>query len=324
VLWRTAAIAPMGALLGLAVGLSALNLKKSLQGLVGGIVGGVVSGLAFDPIAQIFAPAQMALSGVTAAEVGAIPRALTCALVGGVVAFCIGIVERVTRSAWLRLELGRNEGKEWPIDGSRTVLGRSERVDVPLFGDPSVAEQHCAIDKTTNGYVVQDGGSPTGTFLNGQRVTSSLIQPGDVLQIGGFRLIFLTKNVPHAPRAVDMGRPQMPAAPMSSVPMSSAPMGAPVTGQWYLVPLDGPLLGQRFPLIGPIEIGREGANLQLAFDSVASRRHATLAITPQGIVVTDLGSTNGTFLNGQKISQAVARPHDQIKIGITSFRIEFV
>ena len=51
-------------------------------------------------------------------------------------------------------------------------------------------------------------------------------------------------------------------------------------------------------------IGREGADLTLADDEV-SRRHAVVRPVERGVVVEDLGSTNGTFVNGEQISTPV-------------------
>jgi pSer/pThr/pTyr-binding forkhead associated (FHA) protein len=89
-----------------------------------------------------------------------------------------------------------------------------------------------------------------------------------------------------------------------------------------LVALDGPLTGQRIPINATTEAGRDTPGLNLGFDAQASRRHAQLTPTPHGLQVTDLGSTNGTFLNGQRIPEAIAPSGSVIKIGSTSFRVE--
>jgi pSer/pThr/pTyr-binding forkhead associated (FHA) protein len=89
-----------------------------------------------------------------------------------------------------------------------------------------------------------------------------------------------------------------------------------------LVAIDGPLLGQRFAVNGSIEVGRECPAIPMSFDAGASRRHAVLQPGVGGLAVTDLGSTNGTFLNGQRVSQATAGPGDMLKLGSTTFRVE--
>ena len=47
----------------------------------------------------------------------------------------------------------------------------------------------------------------------------------------------------------------------------------------------------------------------------ASRRHAEIALGPRGWAVRDLDSTNGTFVNGERVSERLLRPGDRIEIG---------
>lgn len=68
-------------------------------------------------------------------------------------------------------------------------------------------------------------------------------------------------------------------------------------------------------LDGGVEIGRTECALTID-DSAVSRRHALLDITAQAVVITDLGSANGTLVNGARIASATAlRPGDVVRIG---------
>lgn len=70
-----------------------------------------------------------------------------------------------------------------------------------------------------------------------------------------------------------------------------------------------------------ITIGRESANDIAVKDISASRRHAQLQRTPQGVwVVTDLGSTNGTLVNGVPVATSPLQSGDRITIGKTEFQ----
>jgi len=111
---------------------------------------------------------------------------------------------------------------------------------------------------------------------------------------------------------------------MNHVPtqMPSQPTMAVGPVSMFVVVTSGPSTGQRFPVGGGLEVGREATGIRLSGDSQASRRHARLQSTPTGIEVSDLGSTNGTFVNGQRIQTAVAGPGDVIQVGSTSLRIE--
>jgi len=120
------------------------------------------------------------------------------------------------------------------------------------------------------------------------------------------------------------GSPPFTGAPTMAFPagtpgQASGPVGA--VGS-VLVALGGPMAGQRIPVGTPLEIGREGSGLALGFDAMASRRHARIEPAPGGLSVTDLGSTNGTFINGQRVPTGLLRPGDTVRIGSTEFRYE--
>jgi pSer/pThr/pTyr-binding forkhead associated (FHA) protein len=333
----------MGIFLGFGIGLSSLSFRKGVQGMVGGGIGAAIAGLLFDPVSAIVGPALLAMRGGD--EVGIIGRVILSVIQGALIGLFIGIVERVSRSAWVRLTLGRNEGKEWVIDAAQTMIGRSEGAGIPLFGDMNIAPQHaCIIRQGPNQYLLADGGSPIGTLLNGQRIQQAPLMPGSIITIGGFNLEFLTKNQPAPVRGPEAypgqayaigGQgysqpiPQQPTAPQyptgqmqpQSQPVTQmAPLGSPAT--YTLVAMDGPLTGQRFPISGPTDVGREQPAIPMSFDSQASRRHAQVIPDAMGLNVVDLNSTNGTFVNGQRVQSQTVRSGDLVKIGATTFRVD--
>ncbi|MFI5385754.1 MAG: FHA domain-containing protein [Fimbriimonadales bacterium] len=398
ILSRTLAIAPMGLFLGLGIGASTLVPKRIWQSGIGGLIGGAAGGFLFNVVGSIVGPLAVAVQNPTpgaAVEVGQLPRALTLTLIGLCIGLFIGLVELVSRSAWVRLVLGRNEGKEWPIDSAQTFLGRSERAQIPLFGDPNIAPMHACIAKQGNAYTISDGGSQVGTYVNGQRIQQAPLFHGAQIQVGSYALQFLMKHgavpargpenfnqayaiqdpmvgYPHPGQAAQpsgaapyggqpvayptQAMPQQGSAPFGypapaaqhPVPGSlygsqptqviPSPSGAfaaqqptiayPVPGAQHPAPgftlavLDGPLIGQRFPVRNMIELGRESSSIPMGFDTGASRRHASVAPGPMGLMVSDLNSTNGTFVNGQRVQSANAGPGDLIKIGATTFRVE--
>lgn len=384
ILSRSVALTPLGIFLGAAIGASSLNPRKIVQGAIGGGLGAALGSVLFDVIGSIFSEFTLSVNGMGSGqvgEVGTIPRAIYCGALGALIGLFIGLVERFSRRAWLRLQLGRNEGKEWAIDAPQIFIGRSEGASVPLFGDPNVAPIHASIQRQGQNYVLMDGGSPIGTYVNGQRIQSVLLFPGAMIQIGSFALQFQMRNATAAapgmaapgmaayPAGYPMGnypRPGGMAAPPGPQPMPGSPMAphmapgqmapgpqmapgygapqpvqtaglnqtiaygtaqpapqpAPTMGAMALVALDGPLAGQRFPVVGPIDLGRESPAVPMPYDGQASRRHASVAPGLGGVTVTDLGSTNGTYVNGQRIQSAAARPGDLIKVGGTTFRVE--
>lgn len=375
ILWRVIVLTPIGAGVGLGVGAGSLNPKRMLQGLIGGALGGACGGFLFDTIGMVTDPIQLTLQGTAPnqrGETGAIPRAIWFALTGTAIGLFIGLIEEASKSAWIRLRLGRNEGREWALDSPQMFIGRAENVHIPLFGDMNVAPNHAMLQRRADGWYVVDAGTPLGTGVNGQRVQEAKLMPGSVIQIGGFQLEFLTRGGPTPVRGPEtyigasypMGGPQvgggpqmpqqmpqpMPQAmptqmPAPITPPTSAPIATPglpsnptptsviptLAGMasmaapshaGRLVVMDGPLTGQGFNVQGPIEIGREAQPVTMPYDTMASRRHARIAATPSGFEITDLGSTNGTFVNGTKVSSRLLQTGDMIKIGGTTFRFE--
>jgi len=92
-----------------------------------------------------------------------------------------------------------------------------------------------------------------------------------------------------------------------------------------LVVTEGPAAGQRFGLDSEVVLGREGVSATIAEDSELSRRHAVVRPAAGGFEIEDLGSRNGTFVNGQKVQGAVRLSGgDTIKIGQTVLALEGV
>jgi FHA domain len=88
-----------------------------------------------------------------------------------------------------------------------------------------------------------------------------------------------------------------------------------------LVVSGGPRTGVRVELTGELVLGREeGLVLD---DPQCSRRHARLYLDAQGVVVEDLGSRNGTWVNGQRIGGPTRlAPGDQLYVGSTTLFLE--
>lgn len=351
---RTVAFIPFGAFIGLAMGASGRTAKRAWIGFLGGAVGGLFAGLSFDLVSTLLGPIVTAAKGGFAstgpdgvprieAEIGGPGRASLAVIMGAAVGLFTSLFLMATKSAWLRLMLGRNEGKDWLIDAGQSVIGRSEMAHVPLMSDPNVAPRHAVIDRRGMNYVLVDQGSPIGTWLNGARIQEAVLFDGAIISIGGFNLQFMmkqgaAKRAAEAYRGAHMGAPSTPApgyaqapvqAPAASMPTQvmarapSAPTQAiPSIQPPSLMAMDGPLAGQRFMVSAAMEVGREATGIALSGDAGASRRHASLQPVAGGVQVTDLGSTNGTFVNGQRIQSAMARTGDLIKMGSTTFRVE--
>lgn len=109
-----------------------------------------------------------------------------------------------------------------------------------------------------------------------------------------------------------------PAPMAAGTGSSAAGSGAP-----RLIGLSGLYLGHIFLLSGDATIGREvGNTIVLDRDTTVSRRHAVIETAGGGYVLRDLGSSNGTFVNGARVTERPLQPGDEITLGATRFRFE--
>ncbi len=76
--------------------------------------------------------------------------------------------------------------------------------------------------------------------------------------------------------------------------------------------------GKRFELMtSPVALGRDNSNSVRLHDTEVSRRHAELRLEREGYRIVDLGSANGTFVNGQPVEQTPLHPGDRVQLGQT-------
>ena len=156
---------------------------------------------------------------------------------------------------------------------------------------------------------------------------------------GGPNTAFASTSSPAIPI---FGAPAPYSAPPTAAPYTAAPIGSysPAGGSFpeatalvgaqgvvpalRLVGIGGAHAGESFPIGGDrAEIGRESSNaIPLVRDTTVSRRHAVIALTSDGWSVTDLGSSNGTFVNGARITAQALRPGDEVSFGNARFRLE--
>lgn len=94
---------------------------------------------------------------------------------------------------------------------------------------------------------------------------------------------------------------------------------------YLLEAVEGTDIGKRFPLKeGSIFIGRHSECDLVLDDTKISRRHATLACRNGEFFLDDLGSTNGTFVNGRRIGRTKITPGDRVSVGNTVLELRVV
>ena len=105
-------------------------------------------------------------------------------------------------SALLVVKRGPNAGSRFLLDQSTTSAGRHPESDI-FLDDVTVSRRHAEFRREGGDFVVVDVGSLNGTYVNREPVDTAILANGDEVQIGKFRLVFLT-----GPRAGDRGADQ--------------------------------------------------------------------------------------------------------------------
>src|SRR5258707_11997675 len=90
--------------------------------------------------------------------------------------------------------------------------------------------------------------------------------------------------------------------------------------------ISGKYQGGEFPMVPNKEIvvGRSSDLDMVLVEEMVSRKHARIAYENDAIVIEDLGSTNGTFVNGEKIKRAQLKESDRVLIGTSILKGIFV
>ena len=201
------------------------------------------------------------------------------------------------------------KGLKEPVefDQDRITIGRSSSNTAVLEGG-DVSACHAEIHCDGQDVYLVDLGSTNGTKVNGKTLKGRRqLRAWDTVTFGsteaevvdteGRRPTEVIRAV-GAPEAVSSGSP------------------AAVGGPWKLVGSEG-----EFVITGRHVLGRgDGCEIRLRSQSV-SRRHAEIKVENGRLTVKDLGSANGTFVNGKRVEQRVLRPMDEIRFDEESFRV---
>ncbi|HEX2637406.1 MAG TPA: FHA domain-containing protein [Gemmatimonadales bacterium] len=232
------------------------------------------------------------------------------------------------------------DGREYLITGQTLVFGRDAGSDV-VVGGTEVSRHHAEIQVTPGGYVLADL-SVNGTYVNGERM--GRVHPlarADVIRIGHDEFRFYADAAPPPqPRGRRSVPPVTAAQPptgagarlsdtLHGVPQSSlagavtptTPTAAPLAS---LLVRSGTLKGRRLPVKAAVtNIGRADFNDVVIADPSVSTSHARLQRRDDVWVLSDLSSTNGTFVEGEPLTGDMAlAPGMTVRFGEVSVLFE--
>ncbi|GGT50662.1 FHA domain-containing protein [Streptomyces phaeofaciens] len=208
------------------------------------------------------------------------------------------MVERPLASTAPELVLETETGSTVMSPARAYHVGRDPLSDI-VIDDARVSWHHAVLRPDGDHWILEDRHSTNGTWVDAHRVREWAVGPGSVIRFG---------SEADGPCAVLADRPP-PAPPRpSSVSMPGH------TGTFRSPATVHPLPTRT------VRIGRAADNDLVVDDLVISRRHAELRALPGGgYEIVDLGSHNGTYLNGLPVSRAPVGPGDIVGIGHSAF-----
>ncbi len=225
------------------------------------------------------------------------------------------------------------DGREYSVGAGPLSLGRDAGSDVVVSGN-EVSRNHAEIRSEEDGYVLLDL-SVNGTYVNGERIGKRhTLARADVIRIGNdeFRFYADTAGSPVPQPAADPGKPASPppAAPagasqqlsdtlhgLPTEPERNTPPGPEAAPLASLLFRSGDFKGRRLPIKVPVvNIGRGDYNDVVISDASVSTMHAKLQRREAIWILSDLGSTNGTFVEGERLTgEAALTPGTTLRFG---------
>ena len=214
-----------------------------------------------------------------------------------------------------RLTVART-GAVLPIPDGGLTIGRDPACDIVL-GEKGVSRRHAVIKASIQGYVLDDM-SMNGVQVNGRTVHGTrLLCRGDVLRIGDAEFRFEADPASFEPAPELRPRREEPVSPaFAPTPglATTLPGTNPLLATLEIL-TDGPLKGKRFRIERPLaHIGRSAHNDVQLPDSSVSGSHATLMLRGGRWYLSDHGSTNGTYVDGERIDR------ERVLAGVSELR----
>jgi pSer/pThr/pTyr-binding forkhead associated (FHA) protein len=201
--------------------------------------------------------------------------------------------------------LDNRQPSMWLVD-PRLSIGRDKSNGL-VINDEGVSVFHAELRQEDGKLYLWDSGSVNGTFINGDKLTGKReVKAGDVIR---FHLVEL--------QIVDPAK-----GPAAELPQAvKRDIDKPAMPQWQVKAMTGTISGKMFLLDGTKVVGRDpGCDIIIAGSHV-SRRHAEFSLRSGKLWVKDLGSSNGTFVNGKRSEETVLKNGDEVKFDAMTFKV---
>ncbi|MBL6690907.1 MAG: FHA domain-containing protein [Pseudomonadales bacterium] len=184
------------------------------------------------------------------------------------------------------------------------TIGQGSVNDIVIDKD-GVNGFHADIQVDGDNVSITDINTPAGTFVNGDKISGPTNpRAGDVITVGGVDLEVVEED---------------PAGGGKTLVLSGTALIEVGSSSWSLVADTGPEKGQVIPVVERIEIGRALDCDISILEPGLSRKHAELELQGDKLVIRDLGSVNGTWVNAEKVDEVELKDGDKLQFDKVRF-----
>ena len=252
------------------------------------------------------------------------------AIIVGLILLILATIYKISRRVWLTLQITPLEGKDYVIGMDGIEIGRSELCGIRVAGDPGMLSLHASIRETNDGYLLEAADIDSPIIYGGSLLARKLLRNGDAFILGTTNFVFNEKELREGEGRVEEAR-YFQTEPLGQITEQDMLSGKSAGGRSGARPSSmlgsgGPYDTQRFELVeGANQIGRTEGSIVLSADNQVSRRHCEINLSGDIATITDSGSSNGTFVNGQRLQPGMAQTihsGDSITIGSSQYRLE--
>lgn len=200
-------------------------------------------------------------------------------------------------------------GEHAPVELSEgaITIGSGADCTIVLRGD-GIAERHCEVVQSTGVTAVRALDAAAPTVLNGRQVAGEApIKDGDLLVLGRVGCSVVGERKPAAAPAKAESTNDDRTRVRSALP------------RFLLRGVSGATLGKTYAVTDNAIIGRQpDCDLPIPAEEV-SRHHARLKLTPEGVLVEDMGSANGTYINDKRVQSGLLKPGEELRLDTVRF-----
>ncbi|GAB1420411.1 hypothetical protein MASR2M15_05090 [Anaerolineales bacterium] len=203
--------------------------------------------------------------------------------------------------ASLKMMRGPNPNQAFPLEQDKITIGRGVKNHI-VIQDNEISREHCFLQKEASEYRILDSGSTNGVFVNGQKINGEgrLLSANCIIELGHSVTFEFQLNADKGTAELD-------------------------PHEAYLVLTDeqDPTSKEYFRLShNVVKVGRSLENDIVIQEPAISRFHLKITFQEDGFIAEDLGSSNGSLINGESLREPVTlKSGDKLKIGLHQYFI---